>query len=171
MKQCSRECEKWCSETVHLWQQIWQRFFRNQIIFFVMCSLLNVCKFFLRFSYWFSASFIFSKTSRTAISLASFFLFLSSYSILGPDNKTLYFKQKRRNLLDTILWTSISVVKVFPLSTWKTSIGHSLWTDCPITSHFQDWSKKVGTLSSTYDFGFGSKSGGKETRQSVSNFF
>ena len=55
-------------------------------------------------------------------------------------------KQKRRNLLDTILWTSISVVKVFPLSTWKTSIGHSLWTDCPITGHFQDWSKKVETL-------------------------
>ena len=113
---------------------------------FCHLQLLNVCKFFLRFSYWFSASFIFSKTSRTAISLASFFLFLSSYSILGPDNKTLYFKQKRRNLLDTILWTSISVVKVFPLSTWKTSIGHSLWTDCPITGHFQDWSKKVETL-------------------------
>ena len=94
MKQCSRECEKWCSETVHLWQQIWQRFFRNQIIFFVICSFLNVCKFFLRFSYWFSASFIFSKTSRTAISLASFFLFLSSYSILGPDNKTLNLKRK-----------------------------------------------------------------------------
>ena len=146
MKQCSRECEKWCSETVHLWQQVWQRFFRNQIIFFVMCSFLNVCKFFLGFSYWFSASFIFSKTSRTAISLASFFLFLSSYSILGPDDKRLHFKQKWRNLLDTILWTSISVVKVFPLSTWKTSIGHSLWTDCPITGHFQDWSKKVETL-------------------------
>ena len=138
---------------------------------FCHLQLFEFCKFFLGFSYWFSASFIFSKTSRTAISLASFFLFLSSYSILGPDNKTLYFKQKKRNLLDTILWTSISVVKVFPLSTWKTSIGHSLWTDCPITSHFQDWSKKVGTLSSTYDFGFGSKSGGKETRQSVSNFF
>ena len=113
---------------------------------FCRMQLFEFCQFFLGFSYWLSASFIFSKTSRTAISLASFFLFLSSYSILGPDNKTLYFKQKRRNLLDTILWTSISVVKVFPLSTWKTSIGHSLWTDCPITGHFQDWSKKVETL-------------------------
>ena len=79
--------------------------------------------------------------------LFGFFLPISLFIFHpGTRQKTLYFKQKRRNLLDTILWTSISVVKVFPLSTWKTSIGHSLWTDCPITGHFQDWSKKVETL-------------------------
>ena len=145
MKQFSRESEKYVQKP-SIFGNKSDNDFSEIRSFFCHLQLFEFCKFFLGFSYWFSASFIFSKTSRTAISLASFFLFLSSYSILGPDNKTLYFKQKRRNLLDTILWTSISVVKVFPLSTWKTSIGHSLWTDCPITGHFQDWSKKVETL-------------------------
>ena len=145
MKQCSRECEIYVQKP-SIFGNKSDNYFQKSDHLFCHLQLFELCKFFLGFSNWFSASFIFSKTSRTAISLASFFLFLSSYSILGPDDKPLYFKQKRRNLLDTILWTSISVVKVFPLSTWKTSIGHSLWTDCPMSGHFQDWSKKVETL-------------------------
>ena len=135
-----------CSETVHLWQQIWQLFFRNQIIFFVICNFSNSANSFSGSAIDFQPP---SSSPKPRGPLSPWLL--SSYFSLHIPSwdqtiKHYILKQKRRNLLDTILWTSISVVKVFPLSTWKTSIGHSLWTDCPITGHFQDWSKKVETL-------------------------